>query len=204
MSPMSPRKAAALRDSEDSLREHLVATAARLISLRGTAELTVRAIAREAGVADGVLYNHFADKEELLANALVAHVRSVERGLGELPEPGSGTVEHGLRAQLVYGLALHKEILPAFAGLLARPAVLERFGALTADGGNWRDRLAGYLRAEKELGRISGDLEAVTAMLVGVCHETVLSGLFPHGPGVVTTPGIDAVVATVLEGIAAR
>ncbi|KZB79823.1 TetR/AcrR family transcriptional regulator [Amycolatopsis regifaucium] len=203
---MAPRKAAALRDSEDgrSLREHLIATAAKLISLRGTAELTVRAIAREAGVADGVLYNHFADKEELLANALAEHVRTVERGLGALPEPGSGTVEANLGAQLAYGLALHKEILPAFAGLLARPAVLARFGELAGDGANWRDRLAGYLGAEKELGRISGDVEAATAMLVGVCHETVLSGLFPHGPKVVTAPAVDAVVATVLAGIAGR
>ncbi|WP_410660994.1 TetR/AcrR family transcriptional regulator [Amycolatopsis sp. lyj-112] len=203
---MSPRKAAVLRHGEAgrNLREHLIDTAAKLISAQGTAGLTVRAIAREAGVADGVLYNHFADKEELLANALAAHVRDVENGLGELPAPGSGTVEATLRAQLAYGLALHKEILPAFAGLLAQPAVLARFDEAAEDGESWRDRLAGYLRAERELGRLSGDVEAATAMLVGVCHETVLSGLFPHGPKVVTSPGIDAVIATLLEGIAVR
>lgn len=202
---MSPRKAAVLRHTEDgrSLRDHLIATAANLISVNGTAELTVRAIAREAGVADGVLYNHFADKEELLANALAAHVRGVEDELGELPVPGSGTVRDNLLAQLAYGLALHKEILPAFAGLLARPAVLARFGELAEDGETWRDRLAGYLRAERDLGRLSGDVEAATAMLVGVCHETVLSGLFPHGPKVVTSPDADAVVTALLEGIAA-
>lgn len=188
---MSPRKAAALRHTEDgrSLREHLIDTAADLISAHGTAELTVRAIARAAGVADGVLYNHFADKEELLADALAAHVRRVEAGLGELPEPGSATVEVNLRAQLAYGLALHKEILPAFAGLLARPVVLARFGERAGDGETWRARLAGYLRAEKELGRLDGDVGAAAAMLVGVCHETVLSGLLPHGPGVTTSCG---------------
>lgn len=203
---MSPRKAAVLRHTEDgrSLREHLIATAANLISANGTAELTVRAIAREAGVADGVLYNHFADKEELLANALAAHVRGVEDKLGELPMPGSGTVRDNLLAQLAYGLALHKEILPAFAGLLARPAVLARFGELAEDGETWRDRLAGYLRAERDLGRLGGDVEAAAAMLVGVCHETVLSGLVPHGPKVATSPDADAVVAALLEGIAAR
>jgi AcrR family transcriptional regulator len=74
---MAPRKAAVLRHDERSLREHLIATAERLIATVGTAGLTVRVIAREAGVADGVLYNHFADKEELLANALHAHVATV-------------------------------------------------------------------------------------------------------------------------------
>ncbi|RSN26025.1 TetR/AcrR family transcriptional regulator [Amycolatopsis sp. WAC 01416] len=203
---MSPRKAAALRHTEDgrSLREHLIATAATLISANGTAELTVRAIARAAGVADGVLYNHFSDKEELLANALAEHVRRVEAGLGELPAPGSGTVEANLRAQLSYGLALHKEILPAFAGLLARPTVLARYGELGEGAETWRDRLAEYLCAEKELGRLDGDVEAAAAMLVGVCHETVLASLLPHGPKVTATPGTDAVVTTVLEGIAAR
>ncbi|EME50455.1 TetR/AcrR family transcriptional regulator [Amycolatopsis decaplanina] len=203
---MSPRKAAALRHTEDgrSLREHLIATAADLISAHGTAELTVRAIARAAGVADGVLYNHFTDKEELLAAALAEHVRRVEGELGELPVPGSDTVEANLRIQLAYGLALHKEILPAFAGLLTRPAVLARFGELAEDGETWRDRLAGYLRAEKELGRLGGDVDAAAAMLVGVCHETVLSALLPHGPKVTTSPGTEAVVKTVLEGIAAR
>ncbi|WP_410582208.1 TetR/AcrR family transcriptional regulator [Amycolatopsis sp. lyj-108] len=203
---MSPRKAAALRHTEDgrSLREHLIATAADLISASGTAELTVRAIARAAGVADGVLYNHFSDKEELLANALAEHVRRVEAGLDELPAPGSGTVEANLRAQLSYGLALHKEILPAFAGLLARPAVLARYGELGEGTETWRDRLAEYLCAEKELGRLAGDAQAAAAMLVGVCHETVLAGLLPHGPKVTTSPGTEAVVTTVLEGIAAR
>ncbi|MFJ8912446.1 TetR/AcrR family transcriptional regulator [Amycolatopsis sp. NPDC102389] len=203
---MSPRKAAALRDTEDgrSLREHLIGTAADLISAQGTAELTVRAIARAAGVADGVLYNHFADKEDLLAEALAEHVRRVEAGLGELPSPGSATVEGNLRAQVTYGLALHKAILPAFAGLLARPAVLARFGELAGNGETWRDRLAGYLRAEKELGRLDGDVGTAAAMLVGVCHESVLTALLPHGREVTASPDAEAVVKTVLAGIAVR
>lgn len=81
---------------------------------RGTAGLTVCDIAREARVADGVLYNHFADKEDLLAQALHAHVRSVERSLGDLPEQaGTGGVEDNLRAYIAHGLALHTGILPA-------------------------------------------------------------------------------------------
>ena len=75
---MSPRRASALRggDAQD-LRGYLIATAARLIGERGTGALTVRDIAREAQVADGVLYNYFEDKEDLLANALLAHVAAV-------------------------------------------------------------------------------------------------------------------------------
>jgi AcrR family transcriptional regulator len=50
---MSPRKPAVLRNGDGpGLREHLIATAARLIGERG-ARLAVRDIAREAQVADG-------------------------------------------------------------------------------------------------------------------------------------------------------
>ncbi|WP_433332804.1 TetR/AcrR family transcriptional regulator [Spirillospora sp. CA-294931] len=199
---MSPRKAAALRGGESTLREHLIATAARLIAERGTAGLTVRAIAREAGVADGVLYNHFADKEELLACALRAHVTAAGRALGALPEPGRGDLAANLRAHVLHGLALHRAILPAFAGLIGRPAVLARFGDLSDPGEDWRDRLLAYLRAERELGRLAPDarVEAAASMIVGTCHETVLAALLgsPDPP----PPDIDGLVTTLLTGIA--
>ncbi|WP_236808594.1 TetR/AcrR family transcriptional regulator [Amycolatopsis albispora] len=186
-----------------SLREHLIDTAVRLIAEQGTAGLTVRAIARAAGVADGVLYNHFADKEELLANALRAHVRAVEAELGELPEPGTGTVEANLREHLAYGLALHRAILPAFTGLLAQPEVLARFGELDGHGDDWRGQLRRYLRTERALGRLAAGarVDAAAAMLVGICHETVLSALLPH-TGTTKAPAVRDVVEAVLDGIA--
>ncbi|GGS36416.1 TetR/AcrR family transcriptional regulator [Actinokineospora fastidiosa] len=199
---MAPRKAAVLRHDERSLREHLIATAERMIAAQGAAGLTVRAIAREAGVADGVLYNHFADKEELLAAALRAHVDSVERNLPALPEPGTGTVEENLRAHLDHGLALHRAILPAFTGLIGTPAVLARFAGLGDQDGDWRSRLVAYLRAERELGRLPGPatVDAAAALLVGLCHEVVLSTMFPHAAASEVSP--DAVVTAILHGIA--
>ncbi|TQM67281.1 TetR family transcriptional regulator [Actinomadura hallensis] len=205
---MSPRKAAAVRAGGRTLREHLVATAERMISERGTAALTVRAIAREAGVADGVLYNHFADKEELLAHALRAHIEAVERTLPPLPDPGTATVEENLRVYVEHGLMLHNGILPALAGLLAQPEVLARFAALSGGGEHWRDRLDGYLRAERDLGRLAPDarVEAVTSMIVGVCHESVLSVLLQGDGPVRRVPPeeVDDLVAAVLNGIAPR
>jgi AcrR family transcriptional regulator len=199
---VAPRKAAALKQNDRSLRDHLIATAEQMISELGTAGLTVRAIARQAGVADGVLYNHFRDKEELLANALLAHVRTVEGGLPELPIPGEGPIEANLAIHLSYGLALHKAILPAFAGLAGQPAVLARFAELGEHGQNWRDRLAVYLRTEQTLGRLAEDAEtdAATAMIVGICHATVLSGLLPHAVSA-ASPSAESVISAVLNGI---
>lgn len=200
---MAPRKAAALRDGDASLREHLIASAEQLIARQGLAGLTVRAIAKEAGVADGVLYNHFADKEEFLAIALRGHVLAAERELGPLPQAGTGTVEENLRAQLRHGLALHNAILPAFAGLIGLPAVQTRYTELADTGPDWRDRLIGYLYAERAAGRLraDADVEAAAAVLVGICHEQVLSGLFAGGLPHASERSIDAVIDTLLRGI---
>ena len=85
---MSPRKPAVLRDRDgENLREHLIATAARLIDQRGGTGLAVRDIAREAQVADGALYNYFEDKGDPPADALLAHVGRVMTEAPQLLPP---------------------------------------------------------------------------------------------------------------------
>ncbi|MFE9693337.1 TetR/AcrR family transcriptional regulator [Micromonospora sp. NPDC005806] len=208
---MAPRRAAALRGGEQSLREHLIGAAGRLVARRGVTGLTVRDIAREAGVADGVLYNHFADKDELLAYALHAHVRAVEAEQeGSAPRPGEVTVEANLRAYLVRALALHAAILPAFAGLTTQPKLVARLGALPTPlggGPGLRTELAGYVREEQRLGRVApgASPEAVATLVVGVCHDLVLGRLLdPSGPPPQPSAElVDALVGTLLHGVVA-
>ncbi|PPK65456.1 TetR/AcrR family transcriptional regulator [Actinokineospora auranticolor] len=199
---MSPRTAAVLRERGGDLREHLVRTAARMIAAGGAVGLTVRAIAREAGVADGVLYNHFADKDELLADAVLAHARAVVSGLGALPTPGDGDLAANLRAHLDHGLALHRAVLPVLAGLVGQPGVLARVSTREGEP-PWRARLLDYLRAERDLGRLhpDADVGAAAAVLVGVCHDEVLSAVLGSPAG---GPSAGSVVAVVLDGIGAR
>ena len=128
---MSPRKPAVLRGGDgQNLREYLIATAARLIDERGSAGLSVRDIAREAQVADGVLYNYFEDKEDLLAHALLVHVGTVMNAAPRLPAAGTGTVAENLRLFIDTGLATLTRVVPAFAGLISQPNVLKRFHAM--------------------------------------------------------------------------
>ena len=128
---MSPRKPAVLRDGDgQNLRDYLITTAARLIDERGSAGLGVRDIAREAQVADGVLYNYFEDKEDLLAHALLAHVATVMEGMPQMPPAGTGTVAENLRQFIDIGIGALARVVPAFAGLLAQPKVLKRFHAM--------------------------------------------------------------------------
>jgi AcrR family transcriptional regulator len=128
---MSPRKPAVLRDGDgQNLREHLIATAARLIAQRGASGLAVRDIAREAQVADGVLYNYFQDKDDLLAQALLAHVGSIMAARAPAPRAGNSTVAENLRQFIEGGMLTLGQVAPAFAGLVSQPGVLARFHAM--------------------------------------------------------------------------
>lgn len=203
---MSPRTAAAVRDGDRSLRDHLVATAERLIAERGMGDLTVRAIARAAGVADGVLYNHFADKDELLAEAWWARVRTIEHDLPPLPVAGEGALADGVRTHFEYGLAFHRAVMPGLSSLLGRPDFLARLATSHPPGEGWREVLLAWLRAERDLGRIapSAPVDAVAAMIVGVCHETVLNYLLrgiPAAPEPPAGPWLDELVRAVLPAL---
>jgi AcrR family transcriptional regulator len=224
---MSPRKASVLRggDAQD-LRGYLIATAARLIGERGTGALTVRDIAREAQVADGVLYNYFEDKEDLLANALLAHVAAVMGSAPPLlPEPGTGTVADNLRRFIEGGLEILTRVTPAFAGLVTQPKVLVRFHAMVGgdaafgteapdrpeepEAGHRRglpDMLGAYLRGEQRLGRIAADadVDAVVILVAGAIHGQVLPRLIfsPPGTAIVTPADVPGRLAeTILAGI---
>jgi AcrR family transcriptional regulator len=204
MAVMSPRKAAAQQDGQ-SLHDLLLETAQKMIATHGTTGMTVREIARMAGVADGVLYNHFSDKEELVARALLEHVRTTEAELGELPVPGEGVLFANLRRHVEFGLALHKALVPAFSGLVSQPRVLERFAEISEWSGHWRDRLVAYLEAERALGRLrpESEVDATAAMLVGYCHASVLTTVFPH-TAPLDPPPVNSVVSAALHGIAPR
>ena len=208
------RKPAVLRDRDgENLREHLISTAARLIDQRGSAGLAVRDIAREAQVADGALYNYFEDKEDLLAQALLAHVARVMAEAPRLaPEPGTGSVAENLASFIDRGLAVLIRVVPAFAGLLAQPKVLSRFHDMVGGGAAFGtpgaddepaeprsaeprpaepgqaglpDLLTGYLRGEQRLGRIDADVdvEAVSTLIVGAIHGQVLPRVVFATPG---------------------
>jgi AcrR family transcriptional regulator len=210
---MSPRRPAVLRDSGSArtLREHLIATAATLIGERGGGALTVREVARAAGVADGALYNHFADRDELFAEALRAYVESIAGQSVDLPRPGQQTVQENLLVHMRFALGVLGRILPAFLGFVRHPAVVSRvYDQLSRvhDGPAPLPHLfAEYLAAEQALGRVSAtaDVQAGARVLVGVCHDLTLPRLLidpTAAPREVPDDELRALVAVVLNGLA--
>lgn len=102
------------------VRERIVATTARALRERGLAGVSVPELMRRAGLTHGGFYNHFADRETLVAEA-VAHAaaetaaRVFEGGVGDpgatlaaylspehVADPGTGCVLAALGSEAAH------------------------------------------------------------------------------------------------------
>jgi AcrR family transcriptional regulator len=205
---MSPRRAAAVKatpgDPGTALREHLIAAAQTLLAERQVTSITARDLAREAGVSDGVLYNYFADKSELLLTALLRRFDALLDNFGaELPAPGTGTVEGNVR---VFAEALYRfdvDGFPMLAKLLGDPPLLQRFLVETHRRPAYTERVrkpvVDYLAGERRRGRIGRvDPEAAADLLIGAIAQLALTTVTGGRP---PARRLSAVVDTLLKGI---
>ncbi|MGC4765991.1 TetR/AcrR family transcriptional regulator [Micromonospora sp. DT46] len=163
------------------IRQQLFAAVERLIVRDGPSRLTGRAVTREAGVATGLLYAHFANFDDFLAGYWIDRSFVVSGEVAGLPErAGSGTVAGNLNQAI---LATPMETLLALARLMAfRPDLVTQvetvLGGGTAGLQAVERAVAGYLAAERQLGRVAvgADVEALALAVVGVLHHVALTG----------------------------
>ena len=212
---MSPRRAKVLSEesSPGALRRHLIAVTQRLLAAHGGTTLTTRQIAREAQVSDGVLYNHFHDKDELVVTALTAQAaENAVAFLAAVPEPGSATVEVNLRVLADAALTLQASPLPLVTGLFGQARLFhDLVTAMHADPGPMQPFLATveYLRTEQALGRVSAgaDPGAVVELLFGACQLRAFVGHLQPPNAILPTGGagesqdLTAVVATLVRAL---
>jgi AcrR family transcriptional regulator len=161
-------------------RAQLVDAAERVLRTKGLARATTREIAREAGLAEGTLYLHFADKLDLVRAVHEKLLPTFIEVVSHLPErAGGGTVEGNLTDLARSALRLYRDILPLGSSLFADPELLRRFRAMHAERGSGPHRawepVVAYLRAEQALGRVAGgaDPAAAALLLLGACEQLV-------------------------------
>jgi AcrR family transcriptional regulator len=172
--------------------------------------ITTRDIARGAEVSDGVLYNYFDDKNQLILAALVRRYADLAaRFDAEVPVAGTSTVEANLTACSNALLELLSEGLPTMAGLLSEPALLHGLIAeihrQPLSPQYLQARMGDYLRDEQSLGRLSAEADpaAVATLLMGSAIVMNLTGLLTALPaGSVQADQIRAIIATLLRGVA--
>ncbi|GAB2941369.1 TetR/AcrR family transcriptional regulator [Micromonospora polyrhachis] len=161
----------ALRDP----RQQLFDAAERVLIQAGVTGLTSRAVTTEAGVAKGVLHRHFADFDAFLADLVLDRVARVEAQATALRDAaGTGTVADNLTRALI---TLFEPVMVAIVALIiARDELRARLRAAgTAQFplvGESTAMIAGYLTAERDLGRIAldADIHTLAPTLIGAAH----------------------------------
>jgi AcrR family transcriptional regulator len=174
--PMSPRGVAT-----PDAREQLFQAAERVLARDGPDGLTSRAITDEAGVAKGLLFNHFSDLDQFLAELVLDRSRAAASVAAELP-PRAGT--RTVKGNLVEAaLSLLQSRAFAVAGIIhARPSLMSRLhrnssGRPYAVLADVETSFSAYLAAEKALGRIAPDTDSDTLafILVGTVHHIFMT-----------------------------
>lgn len=171
----------------EPMRTKLIDAASAVIEERGLTGLTIREVARAAGVSEGSVYNHFEDKVDLVNTVFVermpkiklrAAVHRLVTGTGR-DDPLAGLVEFALAA-----IDAYREI-DGVAGQLTtdRRAAEELRASLARRNigpGRGLQAVTAYLRIEEERGRITltGPPAVVTGALLGGCHEYAFMGIF--------------------------
>ncbi|MFC9997084.1 TetR/AcrR family transcriptional regulator [Nocardia sp. NPDC127526] len=119
------------------LRNELVEAAGRLLEeLAGVEALSLRAVAREAGIAPQSLYLHFADRRELLTAVYAVRFAELHEVLTAAVEAEDGAAERLsalCRAYVDYGLGHpgHYRVLFGTAGMPGWEPSVERMPGLT-------------------------------------------------------------------------
>jgi AcrR family transcriptional regulator len=141
----------------EETRERLLDAAARVFELKGYEGATVALIAREAGVSSGAIYAHYANKAELLVDALRAHSQRVTASV--LP-PGTNADVPTLLSALANRLGTREH---EAAGLLVEALLSARRDAelaqvLAGALGERERNMAALVAAGQGAGELVGDV----------------------------------------------
>ena len=188
----------ALRD----VRDQLFDAAERVLRRDGPSALTTRAVTTEAGVAHGVLHRHFADFDAFLAELVLDRIERMDSQAAELREAaGTGTVTGTLADALT---ALFGSVAVAMVALITfRDELRARLRQTWPAGVPLLTEavvmIAGYLTAERDLGRIAADADVtmLAPTLIGAAHLLFADRTGP-GPG---REAVRTMVTAVIGGV---
>ena len=163
------------------LREQLLDAAARVLDEHGASAVTTRRIAEVAGCSEGSIYNHFANKEQLVSCVVSERIARFPAMISRLSEQaGTGDVRSHLQDIARLAIDFFRRGMPMMSVAAHDPGARAHCRELHAEGhGPWRttETMAAWLRKEQGLGRVhpDADPDGVASALLGSCmfHATI-------------------------------
>ncbi len=190
-------------------REQILDAAARCFTKLGFAKATIAEIAVQAGLSKPVIYNHFSNKDEIIASLeeeLVVRWTKAAR----LEEPSRKlthcqAIAQSFQASLNFFAA--NPILREFLVSHPHMFVLGRGSAMDRAILKVRTRLSDFIAEGQQAGDIRPEIDpAITAELLRLVHVTVIGQNFAldAGPQAPVVSLGELSIDVVIRGIAAR
>jgi AcrR family transcriptional regulator len=161
---------------KNNRKAQIVSAAERLLSERGLAAVTTRAIAEAVPCSEGAIYVHFPNRLELILTVFEQELAAMLTPLRALEEKvGTGTPRVNLTQAVTALQRFHGRVAPMLCSMFAEAELLEGFrrtlAARQKGPQGAMGRLASYIRAEQKLQRIAEEVDAefVAAALMSGC-----------------------------------
>jgi AcrR family transcriptional regulator len=160
--------------SKSHTRQILMDAALEVFLERGFARATTREIAHRAGVSEGTMYRHFADKYELFHEVFLALVLEIGGELNRFPErAGQACVRDNLTHVFSLIGQMQAKVSSLMASMWADPDLGRSFAGYMQTRmppGFERPEpvamVAKYVAAEQQQGRIRNDIDPMQAAAV--------------------------------------
>jgi AcrR family transcriptional regulator len=194
-------------DRGEATRARLIEATARVVRDVGYAHASTRAIAQAAGVAEGTIYRHFADKGSMFLAAVLDQNRPIIEWVSHLPaRAGRDTVAANLTDCLFRLSGLRDQMLPLELALLTDPELAGQQRRLGSGKPDARpvgppEYITEYVAAEQRLGRVRPDVAPDQVAVVILATLFGLSVLLTDGGVGVDSGMLGAAVRLLLAGI---
>lgn len=187
-------------DAQTSTRDRIIAAALGLMTERGFAGVTMKAVAETAGIARQTLYNHFPDVDSIVAEAIETHqidsLNSLRSVLATIESPVA-RLEHLVR-QAAAAAVHHHPAAGIQHGLSA-----EMQATLQEHDAELTSIIEGALRAGIESNEFRSDLDIATdAQLIKRMLDAVAELTSANPEGLHAT--VAAATRTLLASVTAR
>jgi AcrR family transcriptional regulator len=162
----------------DDMQDRILKATRRILESQGLAYATTKAIAKEAGCAEGSLYVHFKNRGDLLLAVFKECLPQLLNPLSGLAfQVGEGTVEGNLKNLFIHFLPFYRQVAPLMGALFSDLSLLQSYQESLQTSGQGphisKNHLSAYLKAEQRLGRIQSDVDIdfFSEVLMGGCFQ---------------------------------
>ena len=192
----------------DATRSQLLDAAAAVFVERGYAGATTKEIAGRAGVSEGTIYRHFADKRELFGAVFATRNAADFEAMTALPAlAGTKTVRENLLFLVQAIQDVEREVAPLRAAAFSDADLASALVSAPSDPGmsvvSPLEPLTRYLAAEQGIGRIriNVDCAAAAFALFSIPFTAVTMDRLARATGAAHGSDMVGAIDLVLEGI---